>query len=349
MKSRDIADLKAQLATRALSVCQHYLSNGHRLGNYWIVGDARNAPGRSMYVHLQASNTNMIGCWNDEATGEYGDLLDIIRFSRPDNSFACALENAKRWVGDPIAPRPIRFRVDRKPTDNRSRQAQWLYHASLGLRGTFGETYLLNRSIDPAVANGLRFSPSCYCRPTAENDRRTWPALIAPVTNWSGALTGVHRVYLDPDGFDGPNQGKAPLERPKRSLGPVAGGVVQFGSPGELVVVGEGIETVLSLRTLFPWLTVHSALTAGNLARYGPHPATKRLLIAGDNDNAGRLAAGKLLASTKTKAIDAFALWPTLADFNADLQQVGADSLRTRLLGQANVENWLRSASTHDA
>ncbi|MBB4373693.1 hypothetical protein GGD63_006521 [Bradyrhizobium sp. cir1] len=33
-------------------MCRHYLSNGPRQGRYWTVGDARNTPGRSMFVRL---------------------------------------------------------------------------------------------------------------------------------------------------------------------------------------------------------------------------------------------------------------------------------------------------------
>jgi len=32
---------------------KHYLSNGRRSGNYWIVGDVNNHAGRSLYVRLK--------------------------------------------------------------------------------------------------------------------------------------------------------------------------------------------------------------------------------------------------------------------------------------------------------
>ena len=46
------ADLARRLARDAEAVCRHYLSNGHRQGRYWIVGDVMNTPGRSLYVRL---------------------------------------------------------------------------------------------------------------------------------------------------------------------------------------------------------------------------------------------------------------------------------------------------------
>ena len=48
-------------------------------GNHWIVGDVRNTPGRSMHVRLKDNAKGPAGKWVDEATGEYGDLLDVIR------------------------------------------------------------------------------------------------------------------------------------------------------------------------------------------------------------------------------------------------------------------------------
>ena len=50
---RDASELAHRLAREAEAVCRHYLSNGRREGRYWLVGDARNTPGRSMFVRLK--------------------------------------------------------------------------------------------------------------------------------------------------------------------------------------------------------------------------------------------------------------------------------------------------------
>lgn len=77
-------ELAIGLAARAEAVCRHYLSNGCRSGRYWIVGDVRNTPGQSMFVRLAGPQTGKgaAGKWTDAATGEHGDLLDVIRESR---------------------------------------------------------------------------------------------------------------------------------------------------------------------------------------------------------------------------------------------------------------------------
>lgn len=46
------ADLARRLARNAEAVCRHYLSNGHREGRYWLVGDVANTRGRSLFVRL---------------------------------------------------------------------------------------------------------------------------------------------------------------------------------------------------------------------------------------------------------------------------------------------------------
>src|SRR5215510_8836450 len=73
------SDLARRLAEQAESVCRHYLSNGRRVGQYWIVGDARNAPGRSMFVRLRGPNAGKgaAGKWTDAATAQGARLIGV--------------------------------------------------------------------------------------------------------------------------------------------------------------------------------------------------------------------------------------------------------------------------------
>lgn len=52
MERLTASELAQRLGWQAEAVCQHYLSNGCKQGNYWLVGDVRNTPGRSMFVRL---------------------------------------------------------------------------------------------------------------------------------------------------------------------------------------------------------------------------------------------------------------------------------------------------------
>ncbi len=59
------SDLAHRLGRQAEAVCRHYLSRGRRQGGYWLVGDVRNTPGRSMYVRLNDSPRGLAGKWTD--------------------------------------------------------------------------------------------------------------------------------------------------------------------------------------------------------------------------------------------------------------------------------------------
>ena len=100
---RDASELAHRLAREAEAVCRHYLSNGRREGRYWLVGDVRNTPGRSMFVRLKesAKGRGAAGKWTDAATGEHGDLLDVIRESCGLLDFHDVADEARRFLSLP--------------------------------------------------------------------------------------------------------------------------------------------------------------------------------------------------------------------------------------------------------
>ena len=77
---RSIADLSVDLADRAESFCRWYFPEGRKQGNYWQVGDTSGAKGQSLAIRLQAQGGRKAGSWTDYATGEYGDLIDLLIF-----------------------------------------------------------------------------------------------------------------------------------------------------------------------------------------------------------------------------------------------------------------------------
>src|SRR5271156_6182375 len=105
--TRDASALAHRLARDAEAVCSHYLSNGRREGRYWLVGDVRNTPGRSMFVRLKGpeSGKGAAGKWTDAATGDHGDLLDVIRESCGLVDFHDVVDEARRFLA---MPRPER-------------------------------------------------------------------------------------------------------------------------------------------------------------------------------------------------------------------------------------------------
>ncbi|MBD3774387.1 MAG: hypothetical protein IE921_12495 [Rhodobacteraceae bacterium] len=67
MARRDASELAQRLGRQAEAVCRHYLSAGYREGRYWLVGDVRNTPGRSMFVRLKGADSGKgaAGKWTE--------------------------------------------------------------------------------------------------------------------------------------------------------------------------------------------------------------------------------------------------------------------------------------------
>src|ERR1700752_1314114 len=74
---RDASELAHRLAREAEAVCRHYLCNGRRQGRYWLVGDSRNTPGRSMFVRLIGSPKRPAGKWTDAETAQGARLIGV--------------------------------------------------------------------------------------------------------------------------------------------------------------------------------------------------------------------------------------------------------------------------------
>ncbi|MCK0166241.1 toprim domain-containing protein [Jannaschia sp. S6380] len=336
------SDLAADLAAHADEVCREYLSNGRRQGSYWLVGNLANHPGRSLFVRLTgpARGTGAAGRWTDAATGQHGDLLDLIRETCRLTEFADVADEARRFLHLPKPEgRPKTERVAPGSPD----AARRLFAMARPIRGTLAETYLDARGIaDLAGTDWLRFHPTCYYRPDRHSPTETWPALIAAVTDTTGTITGVHRTWLDPDGFSRASLGKAPVDTPRRALGRLRGGGVRFGIATDILAAGEGIETVLSVRQALPDLPGIAALSAAHLAAIDLSPALRRLYVLRDVDPAGDAAEAALTVRTKSLGIELIPLIPSREDFNEDLMAFGSDGLRHHLQSQLAPEDVAR-------
>ncbi|HEX3663757.1 MAG TPA: toprim domain-containing protein [Rhizomicrobium sp.] len=333
---RDASELAHRLAREAEAVCRHYLSNGRREGRYWLVGDARNTRGRSMFVRLKESPKGPAGKWTDAATGEHGDLLDVIRESCSLIGLHDVAEEARRFLKLPrIEPEPS-GRRSRLPAQGGSPQAaQRLFAMSQPVKRTLAEAYLRNRGIIPLRDDrALRFHPRCYYRPNENFPTETWPAMIARVTDLAGHITGAHRTWLDPDGFGPVRLGKAPIDTPRRAMGDLLGNAVRFGAVKDVLAAGEGIETMLSLRCVLPSLPMVVALSANHLAALVLPATLRRLYIARDNDAAGEMAATVLRERAETSGVETIVWMPRLGDFNEDLRAFGREALQAHLRPQ---------------
>jgi hypothetical protein len=328
--STSASDLARSLAREAEAVCRRYLSNGRREGRYWLVGDVCNTPGRSLFVRLKGGDAGQgaVGKWTDAATGEHGDLLDIIQESCGLTDFREVAAEARRFLAMPEAPSGGQLRRQLPLASRDSAiSARRLFAMSQPIAGTIAETYLHQRGIAylDDVAS-LRFHPRCYYRPDASSPTESWPAMIAAVTDADGRITGVHRTWLDPSGNH-----KAAIATPRRAMGQLLGHAVRFGVAQDVMAAGEGIETMLSLRCVMPNLPMAAALSAAHLVALRLPKRLRRLYIARDNDPAGEHAAAVLAERALKAGAEAIVLSPQLGDFNEDLREFGVDLLKLAL------------------
>jgi len=329
-----IADLSADLADRAESFCRQYFPEGRKQGNYWQVGDTSGAKGQSLAIRLQAQGGRKAGSWTDYATGEYGDLIDLLQERLGSATLKQTLREARSFLGEaayPAAPRVAR-KVERPDaaSSNRIARARKLFAAGKPILGTLAASYLQGRDI-VRFGPALRYHPRVFLGPGEDDPDlpQQAPALLAKITDNRGQITGCARFYLDPS-----TGSLAAIESPKRILGQLHGHAIRLwsGKARSDLIVGEGLENTLSVGTVLPEFDLASCLTATHLGLFIPPPGIKRIWIARDNDQAGRNTSIRLRNKLESLEIACGDLVPSMGDFNDDLRAFGKDALRQSLL-----------------
>ena len=187
-------------------------------------------------------------------------------------------------------PRLFRYAASHrvtKPTEpdrddiKRTEAALSIWQAAKSAGGTLIETYLESRGLRLPAMLTVRFHP-CLKHPSGDS----WPAMIALVTRGSDdAPLAIHRTFLARNGA-----GKAPLDPQKMMLGPCRGGAVRLAEPGDVLMIGEGIETCLAAmqETRHPaW----AALSTSGLRALELPKAVRDVIVLADGDDPGEAAA----------------------------------------------------------
>ena len=190
----------------------------------------------------------------------------------------------------------------------RTDEALAIWESACPVRGTLAEAYLGYRGIPAPFPLDLRFQRLPY------GSLGLMPCLVAAVRNEFGKLSGIQRIYLRNDGL-----GKAPVSKPKLSLGKVAGGAIQLGEldGSGCLTVCEGPEDGLSLLAggLGPvWVAAGASMLPA--MRFPPEVHT--ITIAADNDAAGEAAATKAATNFEERGLLVQIIRPSAAfkDFN---------------------------------
>jgi putative DNA primase/helicase len=188
----------------------------------------------------------------------------------------------QRRHGSSIRLEPPRATNDKAACNEgkRTEEALSIWRATLPSTGTLVETYLQSRGIGIALPPRIRFNAGLR-HPSGG----IWPAMVALVTRGiDDTPLAIHRTFLARDGV-----GKAPVDPQKMMLGPCRGGAVRLARPGDVLMVGEGIETCLAgmQATENPaWTLSTSGLRALDLPE-----GVRNVIVLADGDNAGEAAA----------------------------------------------------------
>ena len=155
--------------------------------------------------------------------------------------------------------------------------------------------YLTRRCGLTTYPQALRASPGmCY---RADDGDLWFPAMLARVSDRDGKSVNLQRTFLTEDGD------KAPVNPPRRMMaGSVPhGSAVRLGAAGDVLGIGEGIETCLAAAQRFG-VPVWAALGTSGMVSWRPPAGVRRVLVIGDNDRsfAGQAAAYKLAYDLRT-------------------------------------------------
>lgn len=323
-QSYTIAEIRDMLNAQADAVAQTYappVSGSYTdKGLYFTLNPMRHD--RSVGSFYVAISGPKVGRWSDHATGEFGDLIDLIQNSL-NLSAADAIREARRFLGlshdTPEAQAARRRQIDnakRKQAEADAAQrekavktarmaARIFLEAQERIKGTPVDYYLQGRGLDLArlgrQPRSIRFHERCFYRhidtETGEVIEAHYPAMVAMINNLAGETVAVHRTYL---AFDGARWGKAPVPEAKKVLGRFGGCCIRVWTgtgprggkgaslsrcpPGSHVYIAEGIEDALSAAMVAPDLRVLAAISLSNFGAVRLPANVSEVTIIADAD-----------------------------------------------------------------
>lgn len=307
-----IALVKERLRGELVTLCHELGLEGRPRGNVLQTKNPRRADrhGGSFTVWVKGAAP---GSWKDFATGEKGDVLDLVAYLK-----ACDRKAALAYCMD-------RYGLKTMPAEERERQEELARQARARAQRAEREQQLKRRKrahlmfakAQPFVSDTvaaylasrkLALPPTLEARWCRSFESFEWwmgrnretgelgpefPAMVWGFVDGEGKQQACHITYLARDG-----SGKAPVDKPKL-IWPEHLGLVIRVARGETrldpeeaakqgkaspVVITEGLEDALTLANAAPELRVWCA---GSLAGYGAihdHPCVSAWIVAKDND-----------------------------------------------------------------
>jgi len=198
-----------------------------------------------------------------------------------------SLRSQGLWIGNSLrrftrsAPHVAGTPRQGRDAAQRSKAALFIWQSATPPNGTLVGTYLISRGLHLPPPPTLRFHVGLK-HPSGD----IWPTMVALVTRGvDDTPLAIHRTFLTRDG-----RGKAPIDPQKMMLGPCRGGVVRLAAPGDVLMVGEGIETCLAAMQA----TGHpawAALSTSGLRTLHLPGNVREVIVLADGDDAGESAA----------------------------------------------------------
>jgi DNA primase len=197
--------------------------------------------------------------------------------------------------------------------------ARKFFREGSAVAGTPAEVYLRARGITMSLPDCLRFGmiPSWRNKETREWGRKR-PALICGAEDGTGAIVGIQRIFFKGDDAA---TGKADC---KLSLGTIKGSALRLEPAAETIVMCEGPEDGLSVMQEGPGFPVWVPFGTSMMPAVQFPPIVRRVVIAGQNNTAGRIAANKAALALLDRGLTATFAWPgdQFDDWNDQLRGV---------------------------
>jgi hypothetical protein len=286
--------VKQLLILRILDLARQVAPDGRVIGREWT----GHGPDGSKWGIVIAGTK--IAKWQNFGSGAAGTSgLSLIRDAFCAGDHVAAFRWALNWLGEvgdvpnvpAAAPKPPAHKP--LPARNAAALGMFLHATPFDWDGPVG-CYLEGRGIDRAAfehrpLNALRFHGSCW---NTERQRHL-PALVAAVIDpLTRVQIATHRTWLEGDGR---TWRKAPLETPKKLLGPGLGGIIPLtrgasdkplrrAPEGDAALLGEGIENTLTVAQWFPERRALAYVSAGNLAALALPETLADLVLVMDRD-----------------------------------------------------------------
>lgn len=278
-------EIKTALAARAEDVARHLFPNGRRQRNEWVVGNLDGERGTSMKINLNGK----AGVWRDFAGDDGGDnLLELWRMARG-LEFPEACKEAEAFLGVPSGT-DYGKRLVQPCAATKPRLAAVKAAATDAKLDTGGEVYRYlteARKLNPETLKSYGVAEG-----TVFDDGKEWLAAVFPMKGEGGTLQNIKRIGLEL------------RDNGKKRVSTVTGGAKilfgknVFGEQRGEVLIAEGEIDALSWNSI-GMAAVSVPFGAGNhdwlendfdwLAEFD------RILIAFDNDEAGRDGSGELV------------------------------------------------------